>query len=68
MAGFVSYIETMANLSYENSHNKQKHFLICESCFWCASSLSSPDPHLINDEMSNKCPACKGNRIRVIPV
>jgi rubrerythrin len=68
MAGFVSSIETTGNPSYRNNHNKQKHFLICESCFWCASSLSTPDPHLINDETIPKCPLCKSNRIRVIPV
>jgi hypothetical protein len=68
MAGFVSSIETTENVSYENVHDKQKHFLICESCFWCASSLSTLDPHLINHETIPKCPLCTSNRIRVMPI
>jgi rubrerythrin len=67
MTGFVSSIETTGNHSYEN--NKQKHFLICESCFWCASSLSStPHRGLSKDETIPKCPLCNANRIKVIPI
>jgi rubrerythrin len=67
MAGSVSSIETERNPSYEN--NKQKHFLICESCFWCASLLSSNPHHgLSKDETIPKCPLCDSDRIGVIPI
>jgi hypothetical protein len=66
MAGFINSIEST---DYEHIHNKQKYFLICESCFWCASSLlSNLNPHLVKDERIPKCPTCKNDRIRVIPV
>ena len=36
-------------------------FLICESCFWCACSLSAPDLHLINNKMGSRCPLWSSN-------
>jgi hypothetical protein len=44
---------------------KQRHFLLCESCFWCASSIS-----LIS--MDWICPVCSNNnnnsKIESIPI
>lgn len=36
-------------------------FLICESCFWCASILE--DGALIS-----RCPCCKSNMLESIPI
>ena len=43
---------------------KQKHFLLCESCFWCASSI------YINSSMNFICPVCNNNNTKVesIPI
>ena len=40
---------------------KQRHFLLCESCFWCASSISLVSMDWI-------CPVCNNsNKIESIP-
>src|SRR5919112_888850 len=44
---------------------KQRHFLLCESCFWCASSISLVSMDWI-------CPVCNNNnnnsKIESIPI
>jgi hypothetical protein len=43
---------------------KQRHFLLCESCFWCASSI-----YLLS--MDWICPVCNNNnssKIESIPI
>jgi Zn finger protein HypA/HybF involved in hydrogenase expression len=46
---------------------KQRHFLLCESCFWCASSI-----YLVS--MDWICPVCssnnnnKNNKVESIPI
>ena len=42
---------------------KQRHFLLCESCFWCASSI-----YLVS--MDWICPVCSNNnnKIESIPI
>ena len=72
MSASVSHIDTTENLFYgNNNHGKQKHFVICESCFWCASSISSwstSDPSLTQDEAISKCPLCDSDKINSIPL
>jgi hypothetical protein len=41
------------------SHGTQ--FLICESCFWCASILTG-------GTLLGKCPCCKGSMLESIPI
>ena len=56
MLGLMNYGQDSVT---ENKHgyNKQKqtYFLICESCFWCASALSLRP---IINEIIPKCPVC----------
>ena len=41
---------------------KQKHFLLCPSCFWCASSIFS-------NTMDWICPVCNNNcKVESIPI
>ena len=52
------------NLSIEKKRiiTKQRHFLLCESCFWCASSI-----YLVS--MDWICPVCNNsNKIESIPI
>jgi MEDS: MEthanogen/methylotroph, DcmR Sensory domain len=42
--------------------SKQIHFLLCESCFWCASYLSSKSVSVA------KCPNCHDNKIKWMPI
>jgi hypothetical protein len=39
---------------------KQIHFMICESCFWCASRI---DDHAISE-----CPTCNTCMVKSMPV
>src|ERR687898_1210642 len=45
----------------------QKGFLLCRSCFWCASSL-----YLIDDRIKVspflQCPSCYNNRVELLPL
>jgi rubrerythrin len=69
MIDFLGSLEIKSNSGYKNNHKTQNDFLICESCFWYASSLSIPaDHYLIKNEKISKCPLCYRDRIRVIPI
>ena len=63
----TAYHHTNTNkLSNEKKRiiTKQRHFLLCESCFWCASSI-----YLIS--MDWICPVCNNNsssKIESIPI
>ena len=43
--------------------SKQIHFLLCESCFWCATSYLSPKRVSVA-----KCPNCYNNKIEWMPI
>ena len=42
--------------------SRQIHFLLCESCFWCASYISSKNFSIA------KCPNCYSNKIEWMPI
>jgi hypothetical protein len=69
--GFISHNpgirETEKYPTYDNNHEKRKHFLICESCFWYASSFSTPR-RLFKIETIPRCPLCDSDKIRIIPL
>ena len=43
---------------------KQKNFMICELCLWCASSYF----HSYRTNVSVKCPNCKDGTIELLPI
>jgi hypothetical protein len=45
-----------------NDIDKRVDFLLCPSCFWCASYFSSGEVLFI------RCPMCYNNRIDQLPV
>ena len=49
----------------EHKRQKQIYFLICESCFWCASALSLRP---IGNEITPKCPICNDDGISIVPI
>lgn len=54
--------ERNQNYSYlTNKKEKDITFQICQSCFWCASSLNQI-------RVFDKCLACQADRINSIPV
>jgi Zn finger protein HypA/HybF involved in hydrogenase expression len=42
--------------------SRQTHFLLCESCLWCASYISSKNISIV------KCPNCYSNKIEWMPI
>jgi hypothetical protein len=65
-------IETRTNVDYYDKKtkiSKQINFMLCESCFWCASSLSSSSLYdLSDDDTVSKCPICNEYTLKLIPI
>jgi len=47
-----------------HKRRNQTYFLICGSCFWCASA---PGPRPIMNEKTPKCPMCDDS-ISIVPI
>jgi hypothetical protein len=62
MSSLIGYSETTCS---ENKRKKKMYFLICESCFWCASAS---DQYFIKNETISRCPLCDDDRISTIPI
>jgi hypothetical protein len=64
-------IKTEVNAGYDGKTKifKPINFMLCESCFWCASSLSSSLLYHFsdNDTVSN-CPICNKHSLKLIPI
>jgi hypothetical protein len=57
------YIALKIKASERRSARISGYFLICRSCFWCASST------IDFDELAfNNCPVCNDRRIEKLPV
>ena len=61
----------------DSNKGKEIQFLICESCFWCASLLCSNDDNnndngagttTNNTTITKCCPCCRNNRVESIPI
>jgi len=63
MDRFVGVMETIGDSKHRQK--KQTYFLICESCFWCASASSL---FLIKNRTIPRCPLCHGDRISAVPI
>jgi predicted Zn-ribbon and HTH transcriptional regulator len=48
------------NISNETSYKQAIRFLICDSCFWCASCIRLDPPV--------RCPSCNCNKIEWMPI
>jgi hypothetical protein len=44
----------------------KKRFILCESCFWCASSYVDFDKKM--NISTEKCPLCQNGRIESLPI
>ena len=63
MNSFVDYTQASRNSHHRNY--SQMYFVICESCFWCATARSIR--RVINETIS-KCPSCDDDRISITPI
>ena len=67
-------IETELDVDHDKNTKifKQINFMLCESCFWCASLIScssSSSPYdLSNDDTISKCPICNEHTLKLIPI
>jgi hypothetical protein len=65
-------VEGQTNLDYDKKIKifKQIDFMLCESCFWCASSLSSSSIYDLSndDDTVCKCPICNEYALILIPI
>jgi hypothetical protein len=48
--------------------SEETYFLICQSCFWCASYISSQIPNRITKQVITKCPSCIVGNIESLPI
>jgi hypothetical protein len=67
MSSFLQAIYSEQN----TSDIKEIHFLICESCFWCASLLCPNDNNNDNPAditITKHCPSCSNNRVESLPI
>ncbi|MDQ4066023.1 MAG: hypothetical protein M3114_00365 [Thermoproteota archaeon] len=51
---------TESDLSKSNNNNNNRYFVLCNSCFWCASYLR----HI----GTLRCPSCKTQIIEFMPI
>jgi hypothetical protein len=63
----ISRLQSRLNNNHQDGNDqkgnsRQIHFLLCESCFWCASYLS------LKNVSVAKCPICYSNKIEWIPI
>ena len=65
-------VEGQTNLDYVKKTKifKQIDFVLCESCFWCASSLSFSSLYDLSndDETVSECPICNEYTLKLIPI
>ena len=58
-----SYDSNTARVNYEKKRIiKKKYFLLCESCFWCASSI------YIDSSINRICPVCNNINVESISI
>jgi hypothetical protein len=59
----ISKLQTrLDNIDEKKEVFKQTYFLLCKSCFWCASYFNSKSVSIA------KCPNCYNNKIERMPI
>jgi hypothetical protein len=70
------FLQTSSIYRDNTGKGKEIYFLICESCFWCASLLyfNGNDNNTAgtinnnNTTITKYCPSCSNNRVESIPI
>jgi hypothetical protein len=44
----------------------QWYFMICQTCFWCASYIGTMD--IMNELPFERCPTCNNNKVESLPI
>ena len=48
--------------------SEETYFLLCRTCFWCASYISPQIHNRITKQVITKCPSCIGGDIESLPI
>jgi hypothetical protein len=48
--------------------SEKTYFLLCHSCFWCASYISYQIHNRITKQITTKCPSCIRGDIESLPI
>jgi hypothetical protein len=48
--------------------SEETYFLLCQSCFWCASYISPQIHNRNTKQVTTKCPYCIGGDIESLPI
>jgi hypothetical protein len=60
---FTTSSSSFINISVDKIElPSQKHFLLCETCFWCASHIN------IHKRMITECPSCNSLKLESMPI
>ena len=62
------FLQTSSRYQEDSKEGKEIHFLICQSCFWCASLLRSNDNNNNYNTSTKHCPSCSNKRVESIPI
>ena len=52
----------------KNEMSPKINFLICQSCFWCASCISSRIYKGVSEQTITTCPSCTRGNIESLPI
>jgi hypothetical protein len=67
MEGNLTCINDNNKISLKNQRKRsieQKSFILCSSCFWCASSYLNA----YKSNIASKCPNCQKSTIELLPI
>jgi predicted Zn-ribbon and HTH transcriptional regulator len=67
MKGNLTCINDNNKISLKNQRKRsieQKSFMLCASCFWCASSYLNA----YKSNIASKCPNCQKSTIELLPI
>jgi hypothetical protein len=56
------------NISSRKTRISDIHFLLCQSCFWCASYTSPFLYKRMTKETITKCPSCNEENLESLPI
>lgn len=67
MHNYLDYTRAIRNSRHTNKDKLQRqvYFVICESCYWCASTERI---QVVTNKTVDKCPSCYDNKISIIPI
>jgi hypothetical protein len=63
-----SNLDTISSRNRKTRISDEIYFLLCQSCFWCASYTSPFLNKRMTKEIITKCPSCNEENIESLPI